>query len=67
MTRMFYRLSEVAGFLPIGERTLRKLAETGQLPGAKRFGTLWLVERGALEQYVGRQLPEPQRKSEAES
>lgn len=64
---MFYRLSEVASFLPIGERTLRKLAESGKLPGARRFGSLWIVERVALEQYVGRELPEPQRKSQADT
>lgn len=67
MTRMFYKLSEVASFLPIGKRTLRKLAETGKLPGAKRFGSLWLVDREALEQYTGRRLPEPRRETDEES
>lgn len=58
---LFYKLSELAAFMPIAERTLRKLAEDGELPGAVRFGKLWLVERDKLEQYVGRKLPEPQR------
>lgn len=58
---LFYKLSELSGFLPIAERTLRKLAEDGELPGAVRFGKLWLVERDKLEGYVGRKLPEPQR------
>jgi excisionase family DNA binding protein len=60
-TGLFYKLAELAGFLPIAERTLRKLAEEGDLPGAVRFGKLWLVERDKLEEYVGRKLPEPQR------
>ena len=58
---LFYRLSELPGFLPMAERTLRKLAEDGKLPGAVRLGHLWLVEREKLEAHVGRKLPEPQK------
>jgi excisionase family DNA binding protein len=45
----------------MAERTLRKLAEDGKLPGAVRLGHLWLVEREKLEAHVGRKLPEPQK------
>lgn len=64
---MFLRLKEVEGLLPVSGRLLRKMAESGELPGARRFGSLWIVEKAALEAYLGQPLPEPQEKTKGEA
>lgn len=55
----FYQLSEVAGFLPVKERTLRAICERGELPGAAKIGKIWLVNRAKLQEHLGVSLPEP--------
>lgn len=39
---------EVAAFLRLKVDTVRKLANTGKIPGARRVGRAWLFDREAL-------------------
>jgi excisionase family DNA binding protein len=59
-TALFYTTEEVARLLRMKERTVQSLAEEEKIPGAVRLGRQWRFERDALEQHVGRKLPEPE-------
>jgi excisionase family DNA binding protein len=58
---LFYTTEEVARILRMKERTVQSLAEEEKIPGAVRLGRQWRFDRDALQRYVGRQLPEPER------
>ena len=62
---LYYTPEEVASFIRIDERTVRNMANRGELPGARQFGKLWRFDRQKLEEHLGRELPEPKRSSEA--
>lgn len=45
------RLARLADVLPVHPRTLERRARAGDIPGACRFGGLWLVPRSLFEKY----------------
>lgn len=62
---LYYTPDEVASFMRVDERTVRNMANRGEIPGARQFGKQWRFDREKLEAHLGRDLPEPQRSSEA--
>lgn len=56
---LYYTAEEVAAIMRVDDRTVRNLANRGEIPGARRFGNQWRFDRQQLEAYLGRQLPEP--------
>jgi excisionase family DNA binding protein len=48
---------EVASLLRLNERTVRNMANRGELPGAVRLGREWRFKKADMEQLVGQQLP----------
>ena len=51
----FLTISETARLLRLSERSAYRLARTGGLPGAVRFGSQWRVDREVLMAWVKEQ------------
>lgn len=62
MTTVFYTAEEVASILRFTDRTVKNLAEKGEIPGGRRIGREWRFDKAALEQHLGRELPDPKQK-----
>jgi excisionase family DNA binding protein len=62
---LYYTAEDVASFMRVDDRTVRNMANRGDIPGAVQFGKQWRFDRLKLEEHLGRRLPEPRRASEA--
>ena len=48
---VFITLAELATLFDGDQETLRKLVKSGEIPGAKKIGARWIVDRDTLRRY----------------
>ena len=57
MPESFLTISETARLLRVSEKSVYRLAQRGELPGAVKLGTIWRVSRKELMAWVEAQGP----------